>query len=558
MIWVSNKNDLSYYDGAPLCHCVTLGHASDMLLQGDWNAANTLGVNYSASVEVWSVDGNNALEVVNSNYYDIYFGKRPDNGRHFFTFRLKSYTSVMCEQKCFLIRIGVQHASLSYLSFAAWTEQYCIKTCCDVPRGITVNGKNVDYITPDPTSQYPSSFCGAPLIRIITTADCYSYHTGKYYGKPSVYQGTYFPYMDINVIEGRVKPRPATITRNISFNCVVQRVESARQYFIEGGEAFPMWRMLDIDNCLHCNNIWVDDYHDYRKLQYAGGVAFERIELSICSEWFRLNPTFEECILRQTYGCITTCEDSATFGTFFVVPDNYQGNYFFDSNGNVIAQNITELLQWFVSNSIAATLVPSITCGATYVIQVSGGIIPPVIYYDSVGLQTQIVPINTELENLCDLIPQAYCDAPVIGTITDDNMPCDAPVIGVITDEDIVPTEFDVIEALPWTLIPDMPPSGGQLSGTTAVLRILDSKTVVASIGSMWAVMDELIAYIDIIGWPNSPQLITAGTDLLGNLQAGWQLTVLPNGEVRFTGTIEVLGTNEVNIKLDNLYYTTA
>lgn len=560
MIWIANKQDLSFYVNSQLCHCVTLGHASDMLLQGDWGVSAFSALNYTASVEVWTPDGNTALEVVNSSYYDIYFGKRPDNGRHFFTFRLKSYTAVMCTAKCFLIRIGISvTGSLpTQYVFTAWTEQYCIKSCCDVPRGITVNGTGIDYAdTPDPSTTQERGNCDKPLFRLITKADCYSYHTGKYYGKPSVYSGTYIPYFDINVLEGILKRRPATVTRSSSFNCVLQQVESARQWHIDCYEVLPAWRMGDIEDCLHCNNIWVDDYNNYRKLEYTGGVAFENKDLkSECVDWFKFNPTFEECVLRQTYGCVADCDDNAAIATFFVVPGNYADGYFFNSNGQVIAQDIPQLLQWFNSNNMVAETVPSITCGATVVIEVSGNVIPPVIYYDTMDLQHQITAITADIADLCDLIPQTLCSSPEIGAITDEDMPCDAPSIGTITDEDMPSTTYEVYAAAPWVLISDVPPSGGELAGSTARLRILLNKTVVAEVASIWPVMNEVIANIEAPGWPATPQLITTGTDISGNIESGWQLTVYPDGQVRFTGSIVVLGENEVVIKLDNLYYS--
>lgn len=556
MIWVTNKADLDFYTvPAEYAYCDTMGHPTDVLLQGFW-AQNTSP--YTLQAEVWTVDGNDILEIIDPDYYEYYIAVDPITGMHFFTWKLLQYSPEMCANKCFLIRIGVQNATSQYV-FAAWTQRYAIKSCCDVPRGITVTeGGTLTYDTdlPDvPADEVATTRCGQPLIRIIGRSECYNYFNGHYYGTPAnIITGSYIPYADIIVLQGDIRPRPRNIQVLRSFNCKIQRVESVKPYRIASqDEMIPAWRMEEIEAVLQSKQIWVDDYKTYKEYTFPGGTAFSKKGERICTDIFRLDTTLNECPIRQTFGCVTDCAEQSQ-QQFFVVPDNYTNQYFFDQNGNVIAQDLFELYQWMESQGLNPEVMGSVPCNVTQIIGVTASIIPPVIYWRSQSGMNAINPLAVDFSSICDFIPNALCDTPVFGTITDEDLPCDVPVFGVITDEDITGIPFFPNPTGDWAV--QVPDSAGTAYPTNVEMRIHMQNAIgyVGTPPTIQPIASVMIATLPAQAIPTTGVLITTGTDNIGNIQPGWQLQINNLGQVFFTGNAEFTGTDTVDIDLTVTY----
>jgi hypothetical protein len=559
MIWVANKNDLSYYSGVPerMCYCENLSAPSDMLLQGSWNGITVLG-GYSASVEVWSVDGNTALEVISPSLYDIYFAKNPLTGQHFFTFRLKSYSPVMCTEKCFLIRIGI--TGNGSLVFAAWTERYCITNCCDVPRGIIMGSSSNIEIVPIPEAVLPEAECGEAMIRVISSSDCYNAFSNDYFGQPSViFSGTYIPYFKISIFRGRKRRLPRDIEIQRSYNCRIQRIETARQWQLISPEYFPEWKMDELEAQFASSKIWIDDFSEYTQYQFEGGAVFARRDLrSTCVPIYQLTATVQECITRQTFGCVSTCVDTAQ-AYYFVVPDSYSGGYFFNQQGQIIANDpvdgASSLVNWLQAQGLTTTVIENSPkpCAYNSIIQVEGDIIPSVVYYDQMTLQNALNPIFADITDICSFIPNAYCQGPVLGTIVFGDAPCDAPLLGVISYGDIPTTNFNVYAFTPWSTVIS---NSGEVTAGVATINFNIEKTVGGMNGDSYGVMNEIICTIDPAGYPTAPRIITTGVDDIGNISAGWQVVVDTDGTVRFTGTVELVADNILNLKMNDLIYS--
>lgn len=554
MTWITDKSKLGYYTTLPeFCYCDTVSYASDILLQGKWNS-NQLGFNYNASVEIWSKDGNTAYEVVNPIYYDLYYGKIPDTGEYFFTLRFKSFSPAMCDNKCFLVRVGISYSNVAPVTyvFAAWTEQYCIKSCCDSPRGVIVNGTEVTYTSDTAVISEAFDRCGHPMIRLIATSDCYNAFNGKYYGKPASSSGTYIPYFDITVIAGTIVQRPRPITKQVAFNGKIQRVESQRQYLLRGYEVFPTWKMAEIEDMAHGNHFYVDDFTQQREYEVSGTI-FEKLGERVCAEIFRLNATVTDKVIRQNFGCVSSCDETDT-GQFFVVPQQYAGGFFFDANGNIIANDPSELVQWFISQGLNAAMMSPVMCNVTAIIQVSGNPIPPVVYYDTTNLENQIVILTADFDDICDYISNAYCQAPVIGTITETDIICAAPDLGMITETDDTGTPFALYEESPWIM--DMSASDGEISSGQATFRIKVAKDLAGALAEIVFVSSELIGSIDPSAVPSGGRVITSGNDVLGNISPGWYINVVPTGEIKFTGYVTFTEDDILRIQMTNLTYS--
>lgn len=555
MIWVTDKYQLDYYTvkDKQLCYCSALGHPTDMVLQGFWSASATP---YTLGAAIWSVDGNTALENIPSDYYEYYIAAEPNTGRHFFTFRLKQYSPGMCANKCFLMRIGVTNGN-GEIVFAAWTQRYCIKSCCDVPRGITViEGGSIAYdstVQPVPEETVATTQCGHPLLRIIGSSECYNAFNGHYYGVPTnIISGGYIPYTDVIALQADIKERPRNIQVLRAFNGKLQRAQSIKPFRLASqGEVIPTWLMNEIEALLHGKYIWVDDYINIRAFDFAGGTAFTKIGERICDDIWRLEAQMQEREIRQTFGCITDCNEQST-QQFFVIPQQYQDEYFFDANGNVIAQSLPELYQWLFSQGLSPEVMPPVDCNVTQIIGVTGNNIPPVVYWGSLGYSTAINPLAVDFSSICDYIPAYYCQAPVIGTITFEDVTCATPVIGTITYEDISAIPFFVNAYSGWAKETG---TEGEYSGSQATFRLNIFGDTVVTTGNDVAIAFQQVAVLENTVWPSSPQTITSGTDNEGNL-SGWQIDIGTDGSVRFTGTITVLTDYRLDIDLSNLTFT--
>lgn len=551
MIWVSNKADLQYYNGS--CYCTTLGFPSDMLLQGSWSPNSSP---YTLSAEVWTPDGNTILEILPSSYYEFYIFEY--GGLHYFTFRLKSYTSIMCAQTCFLMRIGIRNAS-NTIVFAAWTEQYCIKSCCDTPRGIIILPEGMEYGDPLPDNDegvMATGACGEAMVRIVSISECYNAYNGKYYGTPAnIIQGSYIPFADIHVILGWIKQQPRNIERTISYNCRIQRNESFKPYrLFSGAEPFPTWRMSDIEDSLQGQRVYIDDYKTYREYEIPTGVYFERANPETdCEPIWKLDAEVRECPIRQTFSCPTDCSEQSQ-QQFFVIPDNYDNEYFFDQNGNVIGQSLAQLVQWLQSQGLIVETMPGVPCLVTAIYGVTGDIIPPVIFWGTQDANHTINPLAVAFNDICDYIPNATCAAPVIASITDEDLPCEVPIIASITDEDIVGETFLPAPNSNWGI--EVPETEGTAYDTTVEirLRVQNSGDYTGAPGTVIPIAFVWIVTMPPIATPVTSALVTAGTDNIGNVSPGWQIQIDNAGKAYFTGNAALTSTDILEIDLTFTY----
>lgn len=558
MIFVTNKYDLSYYGNIPaqLCYCEYLASASDMYLQGSWSPNLSP---YTLGAAVWTVDGNTALEVIDPAYYEFYIARNPFTGNHYFTFRLKAYTAVMCEEKCFLIRIGVTNAS-GDLVFAAWTERYCIPSCCEHISGVYINQDGyVETVTSTfsgTSAGEPTGACGRPLIRLISTSDCWNAFTGEYFGQPATtIQGTYFPFVKISTMEGVIKQRPREITVERSYNCRIQRVESARQYLLDGYEYFPSWKMDEIESQFSSSRIYVDDFSGIVEYKYYGGTPFRRYDTRECYDVFKLNATLSECITRQIFGCISTCvEGNGAY--YFIIPAQYDDGLFYDNNGNVIASYIdgsgSSLVNWFASQGLTVSIVSlsPVPCNYAAILSVTGDVVPPSIYYDEPTFSNQIQGIFlTTTDNICDYIPTSECDAPVIGMITFGDMPCDAPIIGTITYGDVVGTALTFTFDAAWTEIT----SSFELFNNVVEFDINATTPQFANANNEVVFEGMYIGFIEGAGVPNAPRIVPVPAD--ADFLDGATILVDEFGRFYLTGTMQWAGLPDVEINFTNLIY---
>lgn len=374
MYWIENIQDLQYYHQPPdaPCYCELLVYPNDLQLQGALSRSSKTG--YIMKIYVYSADGTTQLQDITS-YCEYYFFTNPFTGQTMFNIRLKTFSGLMCSTVCYILRVIVTTVgSLTtpptgpgpVTVFDKYTERYCQVSCCDVPRDITISQPDITPesgsmrlppfhppedppILPEPT--IPTDQCGEPLIRITTAFTCYDNETGEYYGTPTtgVIGSAAWAFRKITNIQGRIAQRPREITREISYNCELQRSESFRPYLVESFVIFPRWKMDELEGMLHADNIYISDFVTEKEYQFAGGTVCRLVSPTVkCWELFKLETTLQDCTRRQIFGCGESCDNPSTT-KFFAIPTSYRGRGFFGENRAFIGPDYDTLLAYYAA-----------------------------------------------------------------------------------------------------------------------------------------------------------------------------------------------------------------
>lgn len=462
MIWRNSIYDLAYYNtpkGAP-CYCEQLVYPSDLVLQGV--LPTTLTTGFSMKIQVMSADGLTVYENA-SSYFNVYYFNY--NGVTYFNLRLASYSPAMCTYKCWILNVYVGN---NIVLFDKWTERYCQSACCDTPRDITAT---IDGATITPTTvtapALPTADCGKPLIRIRSVFDCVDNYNSDFYGTPTnVTQGTAsFTFQKITNIVARFRQRPREITREISYNCNLQRSESFKPFLLESFSekgVFPAWKMDELEVMFHANHIYISDFIEEAQYQFAGGVLCEKIGLP-CWETFKLKTIIQECTIRQLFGCAENCEISGSLS--FLVPEGSNGQYY--TENKVLIGDYDDLLDWY-RNQSGITSVTDTTGefdNTDHSFEVEGtGYIPTYFYSSSLTNSDKVFGTTTPEA------PVILCAMPVVGEIVIEADVCATPVIGTIQIEIVADEEVEINDYGTWDV--DQDNSGVTIVGNSGRISL--------------------------------------------------------------------------------------
>jgi hypothetical protein len=484
MIWASSIYDLQYYNQPPPpapCYCEQLVYPGDLLLQGSFSSSAISG--FTITVDVYTPDGVNVLEASATSlpYFSYYFFNY--NGTRYFNLRLNGYSPAMCANPCWILRVRAHVNGVTV--FDKYTQRYCQTTCCDTPRGITFTPTGViNPVSPQepPTTSIPLSECGMPLIRIEVEFPCLDNQLGDFYGIPTtVYSGTAsFAFKKITNITAKIRQRPREITREISYNCNTQRVESFKPYLLESVSnrgVFPTWKMNEIEGMFHAPTIYITDFKDENTYQFAGGIICEL--LYKCWEIFKLKTVLQSCSVRQVYGCNEGCDTASEYT--FLVPED--GNDDFYSENNTHIGGYEALLNWYRAQSGVSSVVDN---SGTYAntdgsFTVTGsGYIPTSFYYNSISRSNRVFGTTNPVA------PVISCAMPVLGTAVVEDQVCTTPVLGTAVVEDM-PEElaavndygnWDVDQSVSNVVLSE---SYGRLNITTANTTLVADPTTISN-----------------------------------------------------------------------------
>ena len=472
-MWFNSIGQLPFYQAGQPCYCEPLAIPNDMILQGSFPPVNSI-LGFAAVLQ--SPDGLTTYETITS-YIDIYYFEL--NGLYYFNARLKRFSPKMCIEKCWIIEFIVYTDTLG-TAFDKYTQRYCTASCCETAAGVTFTQDGVieddDLTLPTtPTNSLFTDDCGDKLVRLITRYPCFDNFSGDYYGTPTNIIGAFpasFALTKVTSLRGRFVRRPREITRQISYNCKLQRAESARQYLLESYDIFPDWKMIEIENQLHAPYIWVEDENSYKEYQFTGGVVFGKPDgARDCTEFFQLSANISDCIIRQTFGCEEPCSTSyyGGYNSFFIIPSGYTEGNVYDGNKTLIASDINSLVDWLraqegitdveiiASNSGSPVVSPAISpisCGYDYVIGIKAEnqfvYIPTSLYFNKAIAANKIYSVTfDEVSEICDLIAPVLCATPVLDYYTLAPVDCATPVLDYYTLEPVIAETVDIIQYIP-------------------------------------------------------------------------------------------------------------
>ncbi len=580
MIWFDKITDLQYYHQSKdvPCYCEAIAYPTDMFLQGHINNGNG---SYILKIYVYSADGLIQYEEATS-YFDYYFGKIPGHGTHFFNARLKSFSPAMCAHECYVLRAEVIQSN-GVIVFNKYTERYCQNNCCDVARNITfeqtgfsplvidggdisdplveVLGNEVTLAGASSEIFIPAGNCGEQLIRILSKFDCIDKFTGDFYGTADeVLSGdASFAYRKITTLRGRIVRRPRDIKREISYNCKLQRSESAAQYLLEGFEYLPPWKMYEIEGQLHANRIWVDDFSGVREYQFAGGTAFKQV--SKCFEFFKLEVALEDCTQRQIFGCMPDCKTSQNFDgsdKIYVLPGTYNGGAFYNSSKQLIANDYQGLLDYFRTRNGVTHVndidTVSIGCDVYKVFGVtSDGYIDAYIYYDAPAPVNKVHARNADnIIDLCAGLP-AVCALPAAVSFSVAEHICDIPVPGVFAVDDTDTDEVVMVGFADWE--PDMAETSGAAHNHEVAINL---KVVNETLTEDPAHPGEPVhigEVIAIIGSNGRPAETIALNSTNSSLPPDTFITIDTYGRIYYYGFSTAASASDVTIELNNITF---
>lgn len=556
MVWLDNILDLQFYNPPPgnlPCYCEQIIFPYTMVLQGSWVPLSGDLIFYA---ETRSPDGLIFYEDVTANF-EVYFFQF--NGLNYFNARLKYFADSMCVNPCYILRVAIFQDI--YTVFNKYTERYCQTTCCDLATGIDITQDGL--VAPTPSNPVLTNYtkvndCGDVIITLTSTSDCYDNFTGDFYGIPTnILSGSAtFSFYKFTNMKGRLVPKPRELTRQYSFNCNIQKVETKRVYLLEAYEYFPAWKVNEIEGQLLSKEIYVEG----RRFEYAGGVAFK--QLTQCAELFKLETTLEDCTVRQIYGCGVPCGTNNNYDgamAMFVIPSSYADGNFYDETGVVIATDYEGLLD-YIRNMDGMYEVTDLTppsgfgCDVFAAFSFSGnGYLPGSIFFDNYQQGNRVYSVVlSSSDDICGQVG-TECAAPVLGSVTVTTFLCDEPVIGTIVITEITPTAVGIEGTLDWAL-----------DGSEDVQLFADNTVDMHfKVGNPSIPEDPdypgvpvYITYqhIATVGSGGRPQLQLILNEDNAGLPSGVTLTINTNGSIYYDGYATESNATQSNIEIDIIY----
>lgn len=575
MQWIDSLYELDYYKNTGLpCYCENLIFPSDLFLQGLLYDVGT--TTFTVNFYVYSADGLTQYETATS-YFNWYVGKY--GNQFFFNANLTSFSPAMCAHNCWVIRAVVQQSGLTV--FDKWTQRYCNTNCCNTAGGFGFTQDSLvdeGTVTDDPNITIPdapvspvTNACGQQLIKLASWFSCVDNFNGNIFAEPTTIitssGDTDFTYTIVSTFRGRIVARPRNISREVSYNCRLQKVESARTWLFEGYEYFPAWKMREIEAQLHSDNIYVDNFTDvrYESFTWDGGEPFDKVEgARDCDEVFKLSVNLRDCIIRQFFGCVQDCDEQEMY---FIVPASYGGGDFYGEAGQLIATQYdgtavspaaTGLLQWFRNQegitSVTDIDISGLDCEMYALFSVTGtGYIPSSFFQGFPIPRNRVYGIGlADVTDICGFTGVNPCAAPVAGDVVIGEVDCAEPVNGTVVIGEVAAEDVNVNGYGSWA--DQISPHTAQVYSTqgTFSLDVLNT-TAIGSIGEEISYGNEIIGTIDQAGRPSVARVLNSTNN--SAITGDEVIVINTDGSITWTGTYEFTSDNEVNLVYSNLVY---
>lgn len=564
MAWIKNINDLSFYNtpNGVECYCAPIIRANDLTLQGIMDFNGQLS-SYSATITAYTPDGITSLGEVTTSF-NISYAANPIGG-HFFNAILRTITGAICANPCFVLRVQIKTGTVTYFDY--FTDKYCVKgECCDSPDDITIT--QTDVVLPPPnvvgggtipttgtvTSGNNIGSCDENYLLLETFSDCFNKLSGKYY-KPVNNRR----YINKFNIKGRVKIMPYEVQRDNSLNCRLQRSTITKLYEFEGFDLYDANFMDEVTLSLTDQYIFIDG----RRYEMATNTPFEPVQIAgNCNLLYRLRVQLQDCTAWQIHGCGDGCESKSQA---FVIPNGMvqQGNYY-DENKQYIGNTLDELKNYYQTYPNAVVTITDLdpedygcTFYAGFVVEAQG-YVPTYFYIDNPSAAAnRVYGIDPNNLDVCDTVA-VQCQAPVLGTIINDEMICAAPEIGAIVNSPVPEVALYMTGAGTgedeWVL----ENNNAYTSQNQIFLKFEVSNAFLTyDSGDPEAEMPTFsgqIAYVSQAGWPLQPKQFTQSQ--CPELPEDAIVIVQPDGKIEYNGTVTTADLTGSLISITSIIYT--
>lgn len=310
--------------------------------------------------------------------------------------------------------------------------------------------------------------------------------------------------------------------------------------------------MAEIENQLHANHIWVDDYVNYKEYQYAGGTAFKQIHK--CAELFKLETTLQDCTQRQVFGC-GDCANAVSYNgaaKMYAIPTSYAGGAFYGEGKQLVANDYTALLDYLRSqNGVTAVSESDEFDGYYNVVSVfAERLLPSFFYYDAPIARNRVYA--RVVNGIDELVSPVVCATPIADTLTQEDVECISPVNGTVAIENNEAIEASVRSTGVWTVWPDV--SKAFVSKNQVSLTIHSFTDSIVQAPDEDVLVDyEVIGIVDAAARPSIIAVLTNANN--DTIPIGVYVSIDNKGLIRFSGSPTSADESGTTVHLENLVY---
>ncbi len=536
-----------------------------------------IATDYVISIKIFDIN----LDEVTDLVFDYLIGTDSEGNRY-----INIVAKELPEETCFHLKVVIENDGLTI--FSKYTERYCIQDadiqCAAVfmepdfdiqldglapedPLPMEfIDGAYVVYL-PDCDSAVTSSF-DFELKKIITPSgsykkleaiyNCFDDVSGEYFGDyiEKIAGNPLLKFTKSFWLLLKVEDAPSDLKVNyINKQCRTTRSEITPLFDLKSLTVFPSWKGKEIENLFLAKQVYVDS----ELYAFTGGVVLEKDSIP-CSCSYIMKARVQQCVKQNNFTCNDVCE---RFCSFFVINNGIKNQSYYSENGSFIGSLFSQLITYLQNLSGVVTVedysIVSLSCYPVAVIKVNHtGYIPSYIYAGSRFSVDKVYAKRddcTQPTNLCE--GSAVCPPSIItpGEFYPDGCSSFNIILGDPREEGTGESKPCII-----TAINDWVDDGSEVAKTLDNIVTIHVKVIKAHA----FYINEPILQIGVTDCGDfDPEdfdtdfFIDCGEtcapcfQVVKDLGGGNSITILPSGQVLFSGESDLAGVIDYSFTYD-------